>query len=166
MMPFSIGSLPFDILFFGCGCAAKRNKWLDQLPLQGWGGRLLYPLAVLLGAVLSTGIVVLWVEGLFEGAGPDFSTYPLWAEIGFPALLILFGVACTVFSLAAVQLFKSHFNVTGPRWKFLSQAAYGVYLIHPLVVVPLVGAYIALLRSRGEHIEFPPGSTISSSHLS
>lgn len=48
-----------------------------------------------------------------------------------------FGVATPVISVAMLAVFQRCFNYTTRLTRFLSSAAYAVYLIHPLVVTPM-----------------------------
>jgi surface polysaccharide O-acyltransferase-like enzyme len=44
---------------------------------------------------------------------------------------------CVVFSLASLSWFRKRFNRQGRAAKAMSDAAFGVYVLHPAVIVPL-----------------------------
>ena len=61
--------------------------------------------------------------------------------------LTLSGLVAVTISVWMLALFRRKFNVTSPRCKFFANTAYTVYLIHPLVVVPLTMLWVTILRN-------------------
>ncbi len=50
-------------------------------------------------------------------------------------------------SFATLHLFYHHFNHTNKLLKYLSDNAYTVYIIHPLVVVPITWTFLLILKA-------------------
>ena len=76
-------------------------------------------------------------------------------------LILAFGLAAGCFtvawSAALLDFFLRYCNAPrGPITTELGRSAYAVYVIHPLIVVPLVAAYLAILRGPWEtEVDFP-----------
>ena len=79
------------------------------------------------------------------------------------------GAGCftVAWSAALLDFFLRYCNA--PRGKLtteLGRSAYAGYVILPLIVVPLVAAYLAILRGPWEtEVDFPPGSSKSSTPM-
>lgn len=89
--------------------------------------------------------------------------------LGLVVLMLYFGimgVACVVFCAWWLCVARSRFNFSMPQW--ISAASYGVYIIHPWVIVLLTAVYVKFLNAvhagDGE-ISFPDNSFASSTHL-
>ncbi|MEV4224431.1 acyltransferase family protein [Nonomuraea sp. NPDC049725] len=107
--------LPQYVSMFAAGLVAFRRGWFETLPRRA--GRLGFVVA---GASTA---VCLPVMGTTSGAVTDAIT-ATW-EIVFAVGMIL----------GLVVLFRERFAGQGPRGRFLSEHAYTVYVVHPLVVV-------------------------------
>lgn len=159
-MPISVGSLPDDILFFALGIVAYHNGWLES-SLRDEQGVITYPwlmwAAVLVEAVLMVVFLGLAISGVTIG-------WPLFALVG--------GAYCVDTIVVILDLFQTYANHRpgDGSWitKAMTEAAYGVYLLHPLVVTSLtivfVQAYNSLYGSTYP-IYFEPDKTYSFSPL-
>lgn len=175
MMPISFGSLPFDVVFFAAGIVARRGRWLEG-PLASPAGLVAARAVVVLGAGAAfASAAVLYKSGgglAFMPANDcgqpvdrglnDLPPSFLGTLAGMSAFLGIFSV-CT--SVALLDAFRTHCNKRGPWATFFSEQAYAVYLLHPLVVLPVTCAAIAALRSLGGTISFDDSSVDSSSCL-
>lgn len=164
-MPFTIGSLPFDIAFFTGGILAKRNGWLSaDLPSKVyWGSALGSMVCALISIVF---MVLAYVQSTVKRPNSETSVGQLaftslmmmdddktmstsnsapshWLIFFFAALC---GITCSCISVAAVAVFQRKANYQTTWTKFYSDAAYTVYLIHPWIVVPLAWSYVLFLR--------------------
>jgi glucan biosynthesis protein C len=109
--------LPQYASMFALGCVAFRRGWFETLPARA--GRL-----GLLAAGVST--VVLLPPSILAGGAASAALTALW-ESAFAVSMII-GLSV---------LFRERFNRQGPRGKWLSDHAFTVYIIHPLVLVAL-----------------------------
>ena len=167
-MPISVGSLPFDALYFYAGCTACRNGWLD-LGTEGGLGELManhrrWIQALLAGACLWSIAYTLYLSY----AVPDFSVaaayvQPMW---DFSVLFFCSTAICALMLMAQLDLFYRRFSFTG-RWsKLLSSVSYTVYIIHPFFVVLASGAFIAVYEGcTGREIRFEQGFSTSATVL-
>lgn len=188
-MPISVGSLPFDIAFFAGGIAARRGGWLDT-PLSSAERAFVWAVSVFVFLGIVGGSIA--NELTYLASGPSVSPYPS-ANFPFPAcnatgtatgaevesctlvsmavLFLAFGLAAGCFtvawSAALLDFFLRYCNAPrGPITTELGRSAYAVYVIHPLIVVPLVAAYLAILRGPWEtEVDFPPGTSKSSTPM-
>ena len=114
--------------------------------------------------------VSLHAHGLFvpsKGPDGDANAPPLavGATIGYMVGgSVLYGLCCPFLSLAAVDIFSTHFNTSTPRSRFFADAAYCVYIIHPWVVTPLLWTWTQILPAAGgPAIVFPSNGSMTSS---
>lgn len=175
-MPITFGSLPFDILFFTAGVVAKRSRWLEvDLPklvtdgvARGW-----------VALSVGFGLVLFYINFIFKLAEVDTimlqvtedsdsdDAVDFWSAIVTLVVYSLYcGVLTILFSLSAVAIFHTYFNFSTPTTRWFASAAYTVYLIHGWVLTLLTAAYVAVLRTAGEVIEFEDDKSYSTSHMS
>lgn len=112
------------------GVIAYRRGWAQRFPVSaGWFGLALF-LSMVMSAMILTGI-----EGpkmkLAIGGGTMLSME--WAIL---ESLLAVGIIVALF-----VLFRERFNRQGPLARFMSDNAYTVYIIHPLVLVALNYAF-------------------------
>ena len=154
LLPIATGSIICDLFLFGVGILACNNKWLektirDQLDIPIWA--------------LWTGVIAeamaLWFLSEYVVSG---SSIPL----GF-AFIIIAGMFCLDMCLAVLEIFQSFADYTSPTIKFLAEAAYTVYLIHPIVITALTAGFIEVYRAGGwgEGIQFTGDSLSSKTQL-
>ena len=157
LMPISFGSLPFDIAFYVGGVAARRNRWLDAP----------FPSALLICArtytlLFCTGVFA-YYYWVYAGGGGMFllNTNPCNAPAargdvtgsaigGLLALAALSGVYTFSMSITLLDLFQRLCAGTpSAPAQFLADNAYTAYIIHPVIVLPLTAAFVAVVRSQG-----------------
>ncbi|TMR22673.1 acyltransferase [Nonomuraea zeae] len=109
--------LPQYASMFVLGCVAHRRGWLETLPARA--GRL-----GLVAAGVSS--AVLLPATLLTGGALSQAATALW-ESAFAVSLII----------GLLVVFRERFNRQGPRGKWLSDHAFTVYIIHPVVLVAL-----------------------------
>ena len=158
-LPISFGSLPFDIMFFVAGILARRNRWLDALvDLPKRSVNIVRAVVVLLSAVtfVWTGTVYTLGGGFtlmpknpcgepINRGGDEISIGGLIALL--VAMSALLGIFAMHMSVASLDLFRRHLNISTPLTRFFSDNAYAVYLIHGWAVVPFAWSFIALVES-------------------
>jgi peptidoglycan/LPS O-acetylase OafA/YrhL len=135
-MPVSIGSVTCDFLMFYLGLEAKKQGWLER-PLTEQLD--IHPF-VLLGFVLieAAGIAV---------ASLDVDKFGL-------IVVLLAGMFCLDMSLLVLLTFQRWGNVETRATRFLARGAFGVYLLHPLVVTAATRVY---LNFAGKDVNYPVG---------
>ena len=145
-MPQSLGGLPCDLLLFASGVVAQRNGWLEQPIRQQLDiyPRTLFTMVVLEMALLVVLTHILSSGGFFKGA--------------VVLLFVIAGVFCVDMITLLLFLFQEYLNWETAFSKFLSRAAYTVYLIHPLVICGLTALYVWCynkVSSKADQIVFP-----------
>jgi glucan biosynthesis protein C len=120
---------PQYILMFIAGILAYRNDWLTKL-----SGK-----TVRFWAWLSLGLVILVpvmfvVGGAVSGAGDDYMGGLHWQAVMF---LLWIGLACVAFSAALTLWLRDRKQPQSRVMAFANPNTFGVYLIHPLILVPL-----------------------------
>ena len=152
IMPITFGSFPFDCAFFFAGVVAARNRWLEA-PFDAAEMRTVYGVVVGFAGVLAAALAIMFAGGapglLSENAcdeAPSRGT-PGLGLVGLLLVLCVCGGAFAVATLiAAVELFRSHADRETPASRSLAANAYAAYLVHPVVVMPLTGAFVACVR--------------------
>lgn len=125
-----LAHFPQYIAMFSAGIAAYRGDWLAGIPsaqARPWrwvalGCVLLMPLLAVAAGALS---------GELDPAGAGGLTwlslaYSMWESF-----------MCVSLSIAMLVWCRDRFNRQGKLARELSAAAYGVYVLHPLLIVPL-----------------------------
>lgn len=132
-----LGHFPQYVMMFGVGVLAYRNKWFENFPskqarLWGWISLLLIPcfpaLAIAAGAL----------EGRFDEAIAGGIT---WLSLGYSLWEAFIGVALVITTLV---WFRNRWNHQGMLMRVMASSAYGVYVLHPLLIVPLALALSSL----------------------
>ena len=154
-MPMTIGALPYDIAAFWLGRAVGRHKedgWLEAFESYGRQP------AVWLCGLVASGVVV--AEGV---AAPPLYARQSWYW-GILEMMMT-GVWALCFSLAILALSRRWMGhrPPGPWRKAAAQAAFGVYVFHPPIVMLLLWAYVRVLERFGDVIlKFDPSTYRSS----
>jgi hypothetical protein len=122
------GDLPQYLLMFVAGAHGYRGNWMMGLAERScfrWGG-LALAISVPLFAVL-----VVFGGGL-EG---DTSLYAGGFNSVSAAKCLWEALVCASMSLLMLAVYRRHFDAQGPFAKWLSDNAFGVYLIHPPILI-------------------------------
>ena len=149
-MPISIGSFTCDAVFFVAGMAANRYEWLKNPIHSSWWRRM---------TVLVAAVLVALIGFLLSGRLGSLEIVPLF--------WLLSGIYCTEMSTFILSFFQKVADQPPTQFgKFLSQAAYTVYLLHPLVYTAVLSAFVIAYNAiYGDVIQFDNGTTASSSPL-
>mmetsp|Transcript_6329 Transcript_6329/g.10683 ORF Transcript_6329/g.10683 Transcript_6329/m.10683 type:complete len:488 (+) Transcript_6329:94-1557(+) len=133
---FVMGGIVFDIAFFYAGCLAAKNGWLSEI-------------TSFKGMTLWTVRIVMLVFFLLN-------TYPAFAGKVAPVIRCsMYGVQTVATSLCLIHFFAAHFNGGSAFSRFLSNGAYGVYILHPAVWPIVSYSYVKILEACDfEHLSF------------
>eukprot|EP01084_Bolivina_argentea_P300324 517831_1 len=180
-MPITVGSLPFDILFFSAGVAAKYNHWLvNMLPNMSFCNIVVIRILTVFCAIgVFVFFTVFYVYDIGHIGMPkknesdhdcdsDNGNWDEWyAAIVWVGLYLLCGICCTVISLTIVQFGHAYLNFSNKYTKVFSRSAYGVYILHPLIVVPVTYSYERILNAwKGQEYYFCDDTSVSKTHFS
>ncbi|GAA4219916.1 peptidoglycan/LPS O-acetylase OafA/YrhL [Streptosporangium album] len=113
--------LPQYAGLFAVGVLAHRRRWLEALTPRA--GRL---------GFLTAGVVTLVLLPLSAVTGGALQTL---------AVAVWDSVFAVALAIGLLWLFRKRFDRQGPRGRFLSEHAYAVYFVHPVVLVGLGYAF-------------------------
>lgn len=127
------------IAFFLIGLYASKNKWFSRIPDRP--GKTCAMLALLLavclpGILVGSGALSGMLDPLLGGFHWQSLIYSIWEQT--------FAV-CMVTGM--LWLFFTRFDHGGPLATPAANATYTVYIIHPLVIIPLTISMLAILLS-------------------
>lgn len=128
-MPVSIGSVTCDFLMFYLGVQAKKNAWLETSLVEQMD---IHPI-VLLFMVIGEGAGMAILQPMIEEK-----------QLVGIAFICLAGLFCLDMSLLVLVSFQKYLNGENSVSEFFARAAYGVYLIHPIVVTGMTALYICI----------------------
>merc|ERR1712224_245485 len=151
----------FDILFFSAGCLAKNNKWLEdfQQAMQGctlWAVRII-TFALLLHSMWR--MISMPMPGPFHIVKtPGDVAGPLPAPGGLKLSQVIpfavGGLFTMSISMTVIELFSAYGNFNNKVSRFFAEAAYGVYILHPVVWPMISYTYVLMLRAGGVSMSF------------
>ncbi len=132
-----LAQFPKYVAMFAAGLAAYRGDWLARLTAaQARPWRWVALAFVLLFPLLA-------VASLTPGG--EFSEAPAggltWLSLAYS---MWEGVMCVAMSITVLVWFRGRFNRQGRLARAMSGASYAVYVLHPLVIVPLAIALSGL----------------------
>lgn len=119
---------PQYILMFAVGILAYRNRWLPDLPT---GVRRVW------SVVAPIAIVALPVIMIVGKATENIAPYKGGLTPQSAIISTYEAVYCVAMAILMLGLFRQRLDHQGGFGKFLSGNAYSVYIIHPIVIVPL-----------------------------
>jgi glucans biosynthesis protein C len=126
-----LGMFPQYLILFALGAAAGRRGWLETLTPE------LRRRCGLAGAVTALAMPAILLTGDFfagEAAADRFAGGWHWQAA---AASLTEGVLATCVSLWAIAYFRRHHNRLRPLARRMAPAAYGAFIVHPLVIVCL-----------------------------
>jgi len=163
LMPVSWSSFPFHCTFFFAGVLASRNGWLaeegpgaqprEQARAEALASGAIVVVHAALAAACFAGAYLGLVDGLLTstnacGEVPSRGGLNTGSFAAFGYLSIAGGVFAVAALVAGLALFRARCGGRSAAAEFLNQHAFACYLVHPVVVVPLTGAFVALVRQR------------------
>jgi len=128
------GDFPQYVLMYAAGAFGFRGNWLLAAPDRScirWGS-----LALLLSVPLFAALI--WLGGAMQG---DTSLYDGGFNPVSAGKCLWEALVCVGMGLLLLAVYRRHFNTQGPVARWLSDNAFGVYLIHPPI---LIGSAILL----------------------
>jgi hypothetical protein len=158
-MPISLGSLPFDVVFFYAGLETSRNGWLRE-PFHTSEVKLAKSITVILAIAYiifltvteQTGGGNLFLNTNACGETASKGTLSLGLSIALISCLTIFaGVYAVCVSISLLDIFRSFSSdAQAPKsnsWRlWLTANSYAAYLIHPYIVLPITGVFITIIR--------------------
>ncbi len=130
------GDFPQYLLMYVAGTLSYRGKWLGTLSARR---ALLWAASVLAAAILILAALVAF-GGALQG---DTAAYAGGLNLVSAGKFLWEALVCVGMALLLLALYREHFNTQGPWARWLSDNAFGVYLIHP----PILIGFAILLRS-------------------
>ncbi|MBN1146608.1 MAG: acyltransferase [Anaerolineales bacterium] len=125
---FELAFFPQYILMFATGILVYRNGWLPDLPngvRKAW--------SLIVPVLIVTLPLIMIFGGAVDNPAP-FKGGLTWQS----AFCSTFeAVYCVAMSILMLGLFRQRLDRQGDLGRFLSRNAYSVYIIHPMVIVPL-----------------------------
>ncbi|SEN54929.1 acyltransferase family protein [Bradyrhizobium sp. OK095] len=122
------GDVPQYVLMFTAGALGYRGHWLTALAERScirWGG-----LALVLSVPLFAALV------LFGGGlSGDTALYGGGFNLVSAGKCLWEALVCVGMGLVMLAVYRRYFDAQGPVAKFLSDNAFGVYLIHPPILI-------------------------------
>jgi len=123
-------------IFFGAGIVAKRGKWLEGLE----------SVPLLQKQFCGVFATMLALSLLYYQTATTYWGSPSYDRV---TAALFKGVMPMAIILAELFVFQRFLNFSGKLSKFLADAAYTVYLIHPLVVIPMCFAFCKMMEASG-----------------
>eukprot|EP00948_MAST-09A_sp_MAST-9A-sp1_P001982 g1982.t1 len=163
MMPFAVGSLINNIVFFVAGTFAKKNKWLNE-PVSKSEGRFVYCFALLMIIVTITAQMTFLAAkpppantNTTNGTSNATTPYnPFTPDNIFHKLfwngLILSGLLAFNLSGAVIVFFQQHFNWSNGWTKTFARSAFAVYIIHPFFVSLFTAVWYFIIKAMGGYV--------------
>lgn len=125
-----LGDFAQYILLFAAGVLAARQRWLSELPVRpaiAW-------LVLVSTAGLAAWLALILGGGALSGGADSYSGGWHWQS---GALSLWESATCVGMCFGLLVLFREKLNVHGRVSTFASENAFGVYVIHPPVVVAI-----------------------------
>jgi len=163
LMPVSWSSFPFHCAFFTAGVLACRNGWLaeegpgaqprEQARAEGLAAGAIVAVHAALAAACFACASLGLVGGLLTstnacGEAPTRGDKDAGFFVAFGYLSVAGGAFAVAALVAGLALFRARCGGRSAAADYLNKHAFACYLVHPVVVVPLTGAFIVLMRQR------------------
>jgi glucan biosynthesis protein C len=122
------GDFPQYVLMFAAGIVGYRGNWLAELPERlciRWASVALILAVPLFAALILFGGGLRGETAQYAGGlNPVSAGKCLWEAL-----------VCVGMGLLMLAVYRRHFNAQGPLSRWLSDNAFGVYLIHPPILI-------------------------------
>jgi glucans biosynthesis protein C len=116
------------VVLFAAGIAARRGDWLERF--SATTGYAMLAAAILFSACAWPALLI-FGGGLEKGIVPYCGGWT-WQNAGYAVWESVF---CVLFSTGLLVLFRERFDTSGRIWRLLKDNAFGIYVLHPPVVV-------------------------------
>ena len=121
---------PQYIAMFAAGILAYRRGWLAAVPdrqarLWAW---------VTLACMLLLPVLAVAAGALEDAVDPAMAGGLTWLSLAYS---LSEGFVCVAMTLTALALFRRRFNRQGSLARTMAADSYAVYILHPLIIVPL-----------------------------
>jgi glucans biosynthesis protein C len=123
-----VAFFPQYIFLFAVGILAFHQDWLPDLPSRV---RKVWSVIAFL-CILALPVIMI-SSGSAEGFEPFLGGFTWQAAL----LSTWEAIYCVSMSILMLSLFRARFDLQGSLARFLSRNAYTVYIIHPVVIIPL-----------------------------
>lgn len=123
-MPVTYGSFVADIFFFIVGIKASEYDWFPKLHMA-------WPLIYI--AVIVEGTLMITLQIILDNGSEKYLIIPFY---------MISGVFCLDMSMVVLHFFYQFGNSLNWFGTFLSRSAYGVYLIHPIIITGLTSIFV------------------------
>jgi len=140
-VPGGIWSIVWYLIFFMCGCVAMRGQWLESVAKLPHLNVAVCGLLVVLLAWFR--FYTLWSAWKQAANGPHTDT--TWTSMEMDVLKG--GVFPIAICICIVWGFQRFLNSTGRITKMFAEAAYTVYIIHPLIIFPCFYATVNIIMA-------------------
>lgn len=126
----SLQPFPQYIFLFIFGIFAYINNWFEKITYK----KAIFWFIILIITILLWPLIIFF-SGAFEGANITLLAgglhwqaflYSLWESI-----------ICVSISISIIYFFREKLNFQNKFFKTLSESAYAVFIVHPLIIVPL-----------------------------
>ncbi len=125
-----LAHFPQYAAMFAAGILAYRRGWLAAMTdsqLRSWKW-------VALTCVLVLPLLAVAAGALEQDVNPAMGGGPTWLSLAYS---LWEGFMCLGMSLTAIVLFRRRFNRQGRLARAMAADSYAVYVLHPLIIVPL-----------------------------
>jgi surface polysaccharide O-acyltransferase-like enzyme len=124
------------VMMFTMGVIAVRHDWFDNMTparVRNWS------------LTLAATIVLFYLYGfLFLGMDADLSVVLGGPTVHALVFAVVDNVICMCMIFVLIPLFRNRYNSQGPVARNLSASAFHMYLLHPLVLVPISLGFASL----------------------
>jgi len=141
-IPAGIQELIVNSAFFTAGIVGKRNGWLEQV--EALPRRTIWLLRGL-ALVLLLASFALKLLGHFEPGNIVLYNKQM-------STIFLKGLFTVVITFVELDLFRLYFQKIGRFTRFLADASYAVFLIHPYVTTAVAWAFVEILQASGVRV--------------
>jgi len=139
MIPVGVQELVVNSVFYSAGIIAKRNGWLEQveaLPRTTvWMLRLIASALVLASFALK-------LLGHYKPENLRLYDKQM-------SNIFLKGLFTVVITFVELDFFHQNFQTIGRFMRFLADASYAVFLIHPYVITLVAWAFVEIVKASG-----------------